>query len=204
MLGFCRSKEKGKPWGISHLYSFAPEITTHNIPMLHFQEDERLYHASLGIASKLAKYGSPHSVITLTGAGISCASGIPVSSLATHESKNKEMDHQGKDFRSPGGIYSTRGAQNVFRTRYPSTQELAEERLRILGTLSEACRNGIPSPAHFLVKDFYDLGMLQRSYTQNVDDLHEKAGLTTLDRNQQQIHVTLHGTMGCVHQFVTY
>lgn len=91
----------------------------------------------------------------LTGAGISVESGIP-------------------DFRSAGGIWSKyppRGIRHPRRLSGESRQGLADvEGTR--GDLGAAA----PDPAHFALARLEALGKLHAIVTQNVDNLHQRAG----------------------------
>lgn len=108
-------------------------------------------------------------VVVLTGAGISCASGIP-------------------DFRSPGGMYSTlrselltaTEAQRVAMQRNPTLvvdydlfrvnqfPYLEVRRPFIIGTAQSQWK---PTAAHYFIQILHDKGILRRLYTQNIDGL---------------------------------
>ncbi|KAF8322923.1 DHS-like NAD/FAD-binding domain-containing protein [Cantharellus anzutake] len=123
----------------------------------------------------------PERVVTLTGAGVSCASGI-------------------LDFHSATGLYKTKNKdgsipyRDVFRTRVQQPEQAAEQ-LKTLGRLSELCLQAPPSTAHSLLVHLSQLKLLCRSYMQNVDDLDSKAGLPLFDGNGRQVHITLHGSL---------
>jgi NAD-dependent SIR2 family protein deacetylase len=61
--------------------------------------------------------------------------------------------------------------------------------------MSELCLHAPPNAAHRLLVHLFQLKLLRRSYTQNVDDLDVKAGLPLFDGNGRQVHVTLHGSL---------
>ncbi|KAF8313319.1 uncharacterized protein EI90DRAFT_2814996, partial [Cantharellus anzutake] len=65
----------------------------------------------------------------------------------------------------------------------------------MLGTLSELCLHAQPNATHHLLVHLFQLKLLCRSYTQNVDDLDAKAGLPQMDDNGRWAHVTLHGSL---------
>ena len=98
-------------------------------------------------------------VVALTGAGISVASGIP-------------------DFRSPGGLWSVFSPEeyatlDVFRRNPAKAWEL----YRALGaTLQGKSANA----AHAALVDLERRGLLSGIITQNVDNLHQQAGSTTV------------------------
>ena len=95
----------------------------------------------------------------LTGAGISVASGIP-------------------DFRSPGGLWSIFSPEEyatieVF-SRNPSK---AWELYRALGKTLSGKK---PNAAHLALAGLEQAGLLAGIVTQNVDNLHQQAGSTTI------------------------
>jgi len=99
--------------------------------------------------------------IALTGAGISTESGIP-------------------DFRGPSGIWTKdpeaeRRAFETYRKFLSDPRAYWEERLRspsLLGDLSQV----EPNPGHYALAELERMGILKRIITQNVDDLHRRAG----------------------------
>ena len=100
-----------------------------------------------------------------------------------------------QDFRSSTGLYKTGSLRNAFRTRLQSHIPHAKEQLQTLGTLSELCLHAQPNATHHLLVHLFQLKLLCRSYTQNVDDLDAKAGLPQMDGNGRRVHVTLHGSL---------
>jgi len=104
-----------------------------------------------------------NNIIVLTGAGISVSCGIP-------------------DFRSENGVYSRLGEfdldepQQMFDLEYfkicPQTfYSFAHELYP---------SNYEPSPSHKFIKLLEDKGKLLRNYTQNIDTLEQKAGITRM------------------------
>lgn len=99
--------------------------------------------------------------IALTGAGISTESGIP-------------------DFRGPSGIWrkdpeAEKRAYETYRRFLSDPKAYWEERLRspsLLGDLSRA----EPNPGHYALAELERMGILKCVITQNVDDLHNRAG----------------------------
>ncbi len=99
--------------------------------------------------------GSYRRIVALTGAGISTESGIP-------------------DFRSPGGIWSTRQPVQFqdFIASEESRLEDWDRRFEMLGFFNAA----EPNAAHVALTDLARSGSLQLLITQNVDGLHQRAG----------------------------
>jgi NAD-dependent deacetylase len=108
-------------------------------------------------------------LVVFTGAGISTESGIP-------------------DFRSPGGIWTKFDPDDFTIQKYmsnPATRlkqwvHMVEDGLMI---------NAQPNRAHYAVAELEKMGKLQCVITQNVDNLHQKAG------NSPDRIFELHGTM---------
>jgi NAD-dependent deacetylase len=111
------------------------------------EEIERL--AQLIIRSKNA--------IVFTGAGISTESGIP-------------------DFRSPGGIWSRYDPEDFTIQRFLSSPAARKTIWKMCiegGLLTEA----EPNLAHHAITELQQLGKLDCVITQNIDSLHQKAGV---------------------------
>jgi len=109
---------------------------------------------------------SRHAVV-FTGAGVSTESGIP-------------------DFRSPGGIWD-RFDQSAFD--YSSFLTSSQSRLahwELFRTLSHRVE---PNPAHFGVAELCRLGLVKAVITQNIDNLHQRAGVP------DELIMELHGSM---------
>ncbi len=109
-------------------------------------------------------------LVIFTGAGVSTESGIP-------------------DFRSPGGIWTKfdpddftiqKFVKNA-KTRLKQWTHLADDGLMVRAD---------PNRAHFAVAELEKMGKLECVITQNVDNLHQKAG------NSPERVFELHGTMG--------
>lgn len=96
-------------------------------------------------------------LVVFTGAGISTESGIP-------------------DFRSPGGIWSRFDPDDFTYQKFVSDAGARRKQWQMLGeglmtTLAE------PNPAHYAITELYQLGRLDCVITQNIDNLHQKAGV---------------------------
>jgi NAD-dependent deacetylase len=110
--------------------------------------------------------------IVFTGAGISTESGIP-------------------DFRSPGGIWSRYDPEDFTIQKClsgPAARKTIWKMSAEGGLLTEA----EPNLAHYAIAELYYLGKLDCVITQNIDNLHQKAGVPD-DKVFE-----LHGNMGWV------
>ena len=96
-------------------------------------------------------------IVVFTGAGISTESGIP-------------------DFRSPGGIWSRYDPEDFTIQKFvsgPAARRTIWKMSMEGGLLTEAK----PNLAHYAIAELYQLGKLDCVITQNVDNLHQKAGV---------------------------
>lgn len=108
-------------------------------------------------------------VVVFTGAGISTESGIP-------------------DFRSPGGIWTKFDPEDFTIDRFLTSPETRKKQWRILlegGLIADA----EPNRAHLAVAELERMGKLNCIITQNIDNLHQKAG------NSPEKIYELHGNM---------
>ena len=106
--------------------------------------------------AELLQAAGPRGTVVFTGAGVSTESGIP-------------------DFRSPGGIW----------TRYAPIDY--SDYLRDPDMRRESWRRGLhtyppiaaaaPNAAHVAIAAWWQAGLLRGVVTQNIDGLHQKAGL---------------------------
>jgi len=121
-------------------------------------------------------------VVVFTGAGISTESGLP-------------------DFRSPGGIWERFDPDDFTYQKYVSDPEARRKQWQMFrdeGGLAAAVE---PNAAHYAVAELYKLGKLDSVITQNVDNLHQKAGVPA------EKVFELHGNMqwvvclGCRHRY---
>ena len=104
--------------------------------------------------------------IALTGAGLSVESGIP-------------------SFRGPDGLWTKYGQPSnlSYRVFSRDPQDWWERRLHDEVTpgnptydLKEAVDNAAPNPGHVAMAELEQAGVLKAVITQNVDDLHRRAG----------------------------
>jgi NAD-dependent deacetylase len=96
-------------------------------------------------------------VVVFSGAGISTESGIP-------------------DFRSPGGIWSRFDPEDFTYQKFTTDIEARRKQWRMLGE-GHLTTNAQPNLAHYAIAELDELGKLDCVITQNVDNLHHKAGV---------------------------
>ncbi len=108
-------------------------------------------------------------VVVFTGAGVSTESGIP-------------------DFRSPGGLWTRFDPDDFTIDKYLQSEETRRKIWQIMlgeGLLAEA----EPNDAHRAIAELEEMGKLRCVITQNIDNLHQKAG------NSPERVYELHGNM---------
>jgi NAD-dependent deacetylase len=105
-------------------------------------------------------------LVVFTGAGISTESGIP-------------------DFRSPGGIWERFDPEDFTYDRFLTDIECRKKQWRMLkeGILTDKAE---PNPAHVAVAELDRMGKLDCVVTQNIDNLHQKAGVP--DEKVYELH----------------
>jgi len=96
-------------------------------------------------------------VVVFTGAGISTESGIP-------------------DFRGPGGIWSRYDPEDFTIQKFLSSPD-ARKTIWKMSAESGLLTEAEPNPAHYAIVELYQLGKLDCVITQNIDNLHQKAGV---------------------------
>jgi NAD-dependent deacetylase len=96
-------------------------------------------------------------IVVFTGAGVSTESGIP-------------------DFRSPGGIWERFDPDDFTYQKFVSDPESRRKQWRLLqeGLLTD---RAVPNDAHRAIVELDRLGKLDCVITQNIDNLHQKAGV---------------------------
>ena len=119
-------------------------------------------------AAKLAELiREAQSVVALTGAGISVPSGIP-------------------DFRSPGtGLWEKVNPMEV--AHIDAFQRDPERFWSFYGQRFQTLEQKRPNPAHLALAELEQAGMLDAVITQNIDQLHARAGSREL--------IEVHGTI---------
>ena len=108
-------------------------------------------------------------IVVFTGAGVSTESGIP-------------------DFRSPGGIWSQFDPDDFTIQKFLRSSETRKKMWQLLiggGLIADAQ----PNQSHLAVAELEKLGKLDCVITQNIDNLHQKAG------NSAEKVIELHGNM---------
>ena len=118
-----------------------------------------------------AAWREARSVVVLTGAGMSTASGIP-------------------DFRSPGGRWSS--YQPVTIQQFRASEAARAEYWRYKGETWQVISAAKPNPGHLALAALAVAGRLDLLVTQNVDGLHERSGFPP------ERLVNIHGTDSAV------
>jgi NAD-dependent histone deacetylase SIR2 len=157
-----------------------------------------------GLSAAVAK---SKRVVVVSGAGISCSSGIPVS-YCSHPLKITLPIAFLQDFRSSDGLY------NIVKSQYPDAvlkgRDLFDSSLfqdttstsifyTFISKLKVLVDDAQPSPTHHFLKTLDSKGKLLRSYTQNIDGFEERVGLQSKapgkrkDKNLR--NVLLHGNI---------
>jgi len=97
-------------------------------------------------------------VLIFTGAGISTESGIP-------------------DFRGPDGIWQKYDPDDFTIEKFLSDEEVRKRQWQMLSSGDLAMLKAQPNAAHYAITELNSLGKLYGVVTQNVDGLHQKAGV---------------------------
>jgi NAD-dependent deacetylase len=113
--------------------------------------------------------GSKH-VVVFTGAGVSTESGIP-------------------DFRSPGGVWEQYDPSEFTYQRFLSSAENRKMHWQFYRSGTLVSKDTKPNPAHYAIAEMYRMGKLDCLITQNVDNLHQQAGVP------EEKVIELHGNM---------
>jgi NAD-dependent deacetylase len=98
-------------------------------------------------------------ILIFTGAGLSTESGIP-------------------DFRSPGGIWDRYDPSDFEFQKIISSERAREKYWKMSTEFYETMKDARPNPAHLAIADLESTGKLVAVVTQNIDNLHQKAGST--------------------------
>ncbi|MBW1781795.1 MAG: Sir2 family NAD-dependent protein deacetylase [Deltaproteobacteria bacterium] len=114
--------------------------------------------------------GAAQKILVFTGAGLSTESGIP-------------------DFRSPGGIWEKYDPSDFYFQKFISDETSREKYWQMSTEFYDTIRDAMPNQAHLAIKTLEDHGKLLAIVTQNIDNLHHKAG------NSPNKIIELHGTV---------
>ena len=98
-------------------------------------------------------------IIFFTGAGVSTESGIP-------------------DFRGPDGIWSKYDPEDFTIDRFLSDGKVRKLHWEFLTGGGLNMTQAQPNPAHYAIAELEKMGKLYGVVTQNVDGLHQKAGVS--------------------------
>lgn len=108
-------------------------------------------------------------LVIFTGAGISTESGI-------------------SDFRSPGGLWEKYNPSDFTFDKFLSSEETRKRYWEMSQELWPAIVEAQPNAAHLAIAELDDMGKLDCLITQNIDGLHQRAGLA------DEKVIELHGT----------
>jgi len=97
-------------------------------------------------------------LVAFTGAGMSTESGIP-------------------DFRSPGGVWDRFDPNEMTYQNFMSGLEGRKRYWQFGRQVYPVVRRAEPNPAHLALVGLWRLGKLDCVITQNIDNLHQRAGL---------------------------
>jgi NAD-dependent deacetylase len=117
--------------------------------MIDRTEEERIGRVAAMIAES-------RNAVVFTGAGVSTESGIP-------------------DFRSPGGLWTKFAPEDFTLDRFLASPETRRRQWRFLLS-GELLREALPNAAHKAIAQLGALGKVDWVITQNIDNLHQKAG----------------------------
>ena len=109
-------------------------------------------------------------VIVFTGAGISTESGI-------------------QDFRSPGGLWEQWNPEELTYQKFMSSRASREHYWGFSRAIWPTMAHAKPNIGHFAIQDLFQMGKLDCIITQNVDGLHQSAGVP--DEKVIELHGTL-------------
>jgi NAD-dependent deacetylase len=113
---------------------------------------------TVGLAPLVDLFATSVRTVVFTGAGVSTESGIP-------------------DFRSPGGIWDRYDPTEISYPRFMASVETRRTYWNLGRELYPVIRGASPNAAHHALAALAEMGRLDCCITQNVDDLHQRAGV---------------------------
>ena len=108
-------------------------------------------------------------ILIFSGAGMSTESGIP-------------------DFRSPGGVWSKYDPSDFYFDKLISSEKAREKYWEMSTEFYDTMKDAVPNRAHLAIRAIEESGKLLAIVTQNIDNLHHKAG------NSPERIIEIHGT----------
>ena len=108
-------------------------------------------------------------ILVFSGAGMSTESGIP-------------------DFRSPGGVWSKYDPSDFYFDKIISSEKAREKYWEMSTEFYDTMKDAVPNRAHLAIRAIEESGKLLAIVTQNIDNLHHKAG------NSPERIIEIHGT----------
>lgn len=112
----------------------------------------------MSIGALASLFSAAHRPVVFTGAGVSTESGIP-------------------DFRSPGGVWDRYDPGDLTWQRFIGSVAGRRRYWEVGRAVYPVIRGAEPNAAHRALAELYRIGRLDCCITQNVDDLHQRAGL---------------------------
>ena len=119
-------------------------------------------------------------IVPFTGAGISTESGIP-------------------DFRSPGGFW-TRNKPIQFED-FVSSHEMRDESWRRRFAMADNFGDAKPGRGHLALASLYRAGKVPGLVTQNIDNLHQAAGIAPRDVVELHGNTTYAQCLDCAKRY---
>ncbi|MDY6906741.1 MAG: NAD-dependent deacylase [Chloroflexota bacterium] len=111
-------------------------------------------------------------IVVFTGAGVSTESGLP-------------------DFRGTGGLWTTYNPDDFTYQKFLRDPEVRKKQWKMFSMFRMV--TGVkPNPAHYAIADLERMGKLDCVITQNVDGMHQRAGVSA------EKVIELHGSMAQV------
>ena len=108
-------------------------------------------------------------ILIFSGAGMSTESGI-------------------SDFRSPGGVWSKYDPSDFYFDKFISSERAREKYWEMSTEFYDTMKDAVPNRAHLAIRAIEERGKLLAIVTQNIDNLHHKAG------NSPDRIIEIHGT----------